>query len=92
MMARSPLIAVALALLLAARAAPQPNPLAPGLTDDEVRQRLGAPAFVSRQILLHRSVEQWHYAAPHHLRLTFDCERGRKPTLRESRATRPANP
>jgi hypothetical protein len=67
---------------------PQVPPLRVGLTDKEVFHRLGPPGKVSRQLLLHRSVEQWHYEAPNHLRLTFECERGELPSLR--RIDRPA--
>ena len=88
----SRLLAAWVALLLcAAPAATQGDPVAPGMADDDVRQRLGPPPFVSRQILLHRAVEQWHYPAPRHLCLTFDLERGRKPVLREARSTKPAD-
>lgn len=78
---------VFVALTLASRSLARPDlrpprPLPIGLSDQEVRQRLGPPEKTSRQILLHRSIEQWHYEAPRPLRLTFDCERGQKPTLR----------
>jgi len=53
----------------------------PGLSPELVRGRLGAPPRVSRQVFLLRCLEQWHYGAPHHLRLTFNCPRGQKPAL-----------
>jgi hypothetical protein len=79
------LVFLTLSLAPGPLARPDPPPsktLHVGLSDQEVRRRVGPPGKTSRQILLHRSIEQWHYDAPRHLRLTFDCERGRKPTLR----------
>jgi hypothetical protein len=50
---------------------------------DAVKKFLGEPTRMSRQIFLHRALEQWHYAQPHQLRLVFICPRGQKPTLRQ---------
>jgi hypothetical protein len=62
-----------------------PVPVVPklerGLTPDQVRDRVGPPKHVSRQILYHRYLEQWTYEAPAATRVTFDCPRGQKPQL-----------
>lgn len=75
--------------------APRPEPaksLTPGLSDQDVKKRLGGPPVrIARQVLSHRSIEQWHYAAPHHVRLSFECERGHKPTLRRVEPITPPN-
>jgi hypothetical protein len=55
--------------------------LADGIGPAQVRARLGPPARVSRQVLAHRCIEQWHYGPPHHFRLVFDCPRGQTPRL-----------
>jgi hypothetical protein len=47
-----------------------------GQTQAEVRQRLGPPARVSRQILFRRHVEQWVYEEPRPVRVEFNCVRG----------------
>lgn len=52
-----------------------------GMTMQQVRNRLGTPKHVVRQILYHRYLEQWIYQEPLDIRLTFDCPRGRKPQL-----------
>jgi hypothetical protein len=59
-----------------------PVKLTVGLSDQAVLQHLGPPGRKSRQVLLHRMLEQWHYAEPHHLRLTLECERGQQPSLK----------
>ena len=46
-----------------------------------VRDLLGPPRRVARQILSHRHLEQWLYDQPCPLRVTFDCPRGRKPQV-----------
>jgi hypothetical protein len=46
-----------------------------------VRDLLGRPRRVARQILSHRHIEQWLYDRPCPLRVTFDCPRGRKPQV-----------
>ena len=55
--------------------------LRPGLSLDQVRQMLGPPQRIARQILYHRHLEQWLYDKPHLLRLEFDCPRGREGRL-----------
>jgi hypothetical protein len=57
------------------------NALRKGMEPEEVRNVLGEPARTSRQIFLHRGLEQWHYGPAHHVRLVFDCPRGQKPNL-----------
>lgn len=52
-----------------------------GMTPEQVRQLVGAPKRIARQILYHRYREQWLYDAPIPIRLTFDCPRGQKPEL-----------
>ncbi len=52
-----------------------------GMTSEQVRNRLGAPKHIARQILYHRCLEQWSYEEPLAVRLTFDCPRGQKPQL-----------
>jgi hypothetical protein len=52
-----------------------------GMTPELVRQRVGNPKHIARQIFYHRYREQWIYDAPISVRLTFDCPRGQKPQL-----------
>jgi hypothetical protein len=52
-----------------------------GMTPEQVRQLVGAPKRIARQILYHRYREQWLYDTPFPIRLTFDCPRGQKPEL-----------
>ncbi len=52
-----------------------------GMSPEQVRQRVGAPKRVARQILYHRYLEQWIYDPPHAARLQFDCPRGQTPQL-----------
>ncbi len=69
-----------------ARAAGPAKPLL-GSSPEEVKERLGGPpARVSRQVYQLRCQEQWHYGAPHHLRVTFDCPRGQKPRVTRVRS------
>ncbi len=57
-----------------------------GMTPEEVRQKVGAPERVARQILYHRYLEQWIYDQPVPARIQFDCPRGQKPQLIWTRA------
>jgi hypothetical protein len=71
------------------RPAPAAGPAKPllGSSPEEVKDRLGGPpARVSRQVYQLRCEEQWHYGAPHHLRVTFDCPRGQKPRVTRVRS------
>ncbi len=52
-----------------------------GMTPEQVRQIVGSPKQIARQILYHRYREQWIYDAAGPVRLTFDCPRGQKPQL-----------
>ena len=50
-----------------------------GMTPAEVRQILGPPARVARQILFRRHLEQWVYDQPEAVRVEFNCVRGEEP-------------
>lgn len=52
-----------------------------GMSPEQVRQLVGKPKRIARQILYHRYYEQWIYDAPVPIRLTFDCPRGQMPQL-----------
>ncbi len=52
-----------------------------GLTQAQVRQFLGPPNHVARQILYRRYLEQWVYDGPNPVRIEFDCVRGNKPQI-----------
>ncbi|MHB1424774.1 MAG: hypothetical protein ACYC3I_16510 [Gemmataceae bacterium] len=52
-----------------------------GMTPEQVRQRVGDPKHIARQLLYHRYREQWIYDVALPVRLTFDCPRGQKPQL-----------
>jgi hypothetical protein len=56
------------------------------LTPVQVRQVLGAPPALARQVLFHRYLEQWHYPKMQ-LRLMFDCRRGQKARLQSVQRT-----
>lgn len=60
-----------------------------GMTPQQVRQLVGAPKHISRQIFYHRYREQWLYDAAVPVRLTFDCPRGQKPQLLDPAEPRP---
>jgi hypothetical protein len=55
--------------------------LEPGMTAEQVRQQVGPPKRIARQVLYHRYLEQWIYDQPSASRLHFDCHRGEKPQL-----------
>ncbi len=46
-----------------------------GMSRPEVKKILGHPVRISRQILLSRHLEQWHYEEPPRW-VEFDCRRG----------------
>ncbi|HVS39880.1 MAG TPA: hypothetical protein VMS17_30255 [Gemmataceae bacterium] len=50
-------------------------------TAEDVLRLIGPPDHVARQILFHRTVEQWFYDGTFSLRLQFDCLRGQEPRL-----------
>lgn len=60
---------------------PLPRELKVGISPERAKELLGPPVRVSRQVLLLRSLEQWHYGPPHQVRLTFEQPRGQKPVL-----------
>ena len=55
----------------------------------EVREVLGLPRHVARQILFRRYVEQWAYDAPLPLYVVFDCRKGEEPRLQSVHLNRP---
>lgn len=60
-----------------------------GLTFDAVRDLLGPPHRVARQILSHRALEQWVYGPPYDFRVEFECLRGQKAQLLRVHSLRP---
>jgi hypothetical protein len=52
-----------------------------GMSAGEVRDRLGAPKKVARQILFRRHLEQWTYDAPIPVRVELDGVRGQEPRV-----------
>jgi hypothetical protein len=60
-----------------------------GLSFDRVRDLLGPPHRVARQILFHRALEQWVYGPPYDFRIEFDCPRGQKAQLLSVHSLRP---
>jgi hypothetical protein len=55
--------------------------LQPGISEDRVRELLGRPNHLARQVLHLRYLEQWVYDSPFPVRLEIECPRGRKPHL-----------
>lgn len=49
-----------------------------GMTGNKLRNHLGEPTRIARQILLGRHVEQWTYAEPVGLRIEFNGVRGQE--------------
>lgn len=91
---------ILLALLLAAAThsphAPIEDERAPGqlrlgMSPQQVIDAIGHPLRTSRQVLAHRSIEQWQYGQPRPRRLVFHCMRGQKPVLHSARDL-PAQP
>jgi hypothetical protein len=64
----------------------------PGLPPDQVRDLLGPPKRVARQILYQRYLEQWVYDAPFDLRVEFECRRGQQPQVQSVQPLRPTRP
>jgi len=54
----------------------------------EVREILGRPETVTRQVLFRRYVEQWDYERPLPLLLVFDCRKGQEPRLQSVHVNR----
>ena len=103
-MGRKLLITVALSAALLATAGPRaghadepdapidPWKLPPGMSQAEVRKRLGPPKRVARQILYRRYLEQWIYDGPKPVRIEFDCVRGKEPQILTVHPLTPARP
>jgi hypothetical protein len=66
--------------------------LAPGLNPEQVQTLIGAPRHTCRQILYHRSVEQWLYDSTFPVRLVFDCPRGQEPRVQRVQPLAPGGP
>jgi hypothetical protein len=64
----------------------------PGQSPAEVRDRLGPPIRVSRQILFRHYVEQWVYDVPQPIRVEFHCSRGRDTYVSAVLPTPPLRP
>ncbi|HEX5269136.1 MAG TPA: hypothetical protein VFW33_01550, partial [Gemmataceae bacterium] len=64
----------------------------PGMTQDEVRQRLGPPKRTARQILYRRYLEQWVYEGANPVRIEFDCVRGKEPQILTVQPLSPPRP
>jgi hypothetical protein len=52
-----------------------------GMIANEVRQRLGPPVRIVREVLYRRHIEQWVYENPHHFRIQISCVRGEDPVV-----------
>ena len=63
-----------------------------GLWPDQVRDLIGPPKRVARQILYQHYLEQWVYDAPFDLRIEFDCPRGQQPQVQSVQPLRPNRP
>jgi len=50
-----------------------------GMRAGEVRQLLGTPKRVARQVLFRRYIEQWTYERPRSLCVNFNCIKGQEP-------------
>ena len=84
----SAMLVLALPALLARADAPERGAfgrIRRGMTVDEVKQILGAPARVSREILFRRYVEEWQYDEPAGW-IEFNCVRGEQPYVLNSHA------
>jgi hypothetical protein len=58
----------------------------------EVRELLGPPREVLRQVLYRRSVEQWHYDTPLTLCVVLTASKGQAPRVQTVRLPRAAKP
>jgi hypothetical protein len=47
---------------------------------EEIRQQLGPPRYINRQILNHRYLEQWLYEHPYFVRVEINPPRGDRKT------------
>ena len=71
---------------------PDPTRLAKGMSQAEVRQLLGPPKHIARQILYRRYLEQWVYGGPNAVRIEFDCVRGKEPQILNVQPLTPRGP
>ena len=62
-----------------------------GMTANEVRQQLGPPVRVTRQVLYRRHIEQWVYENPQEIRVQFSCVRGEEPVVTGVIAAQPTH-
>jgi hypothetical protein len=60
---------------------PAPPGIRKGMTAKEVRQQLGPPARIVREVLYRRHIEQWVYENPYHFRIQISCVRGEDPVV-----------
>jgi hypothetical protein len=77
-------IAAAIAVIVVgspAAAEPPPTLVQKGTSASDVRQRLGRPMRIDRQILYRRHIEQWVYENPHPICVQFSCVRGEDPIV-----------
>ena len=84
----SALLILALPALLASAEAPKPSGFGRvrrGMTVEEVKGILGAPAHISREILFRRYIEEWQYDEPAGW-VEFNCVRGEQPYVLNSHA------
>jgi hypothetical protein len=52
-----------------------------GMTPNAVRDLMGPPTRVARQILYRRYLEQWSYGHPNRVWIEFNCVKGQEPTV-----------
>jgi len=76
----------ALLIIIAFLAPIRADELQIGMSAAEVRDRLGPPERVSRQISYHRHIEQWIYPAPLNLRIDFRCLPGQEARVQNVRS------
>jgi hypothetical protein len=84
----SALLILALPALLASAEAPRPDGFGRvrrGMTVEEVKGILGAPAHISREILFRRYIEEWQYDEPAGW-VEFNCVRGEQSYVLNSHA------
>lgn len=60
-----------------------------GMTMDDVREVLGPPRRIGRQVILRRYLEQWYYDKDGPVWIDFDCIRGKEPSVINVRTLEP---
>jgi hypothetical protein len=77
------IVSTLLLLGIAPLAADEPFPagLHKGMPAQDVRQRLGPPVRIVRQVLYRRHIEQWVYENPLPIRVQISCVRGDEPIV-----------